>query len=470
MDQMLHVAVSSEEPRQSSIVSKTYHTWIPCIVGFLVCFASTTTVPAQLQLQKEFGVSETAALLPFTVFILGLGFGPLIGAPISENFGRRPVYQLSVPAFCLFILGSGLSVSFASLLICRFLAGAFGGSALVVGFGLLTDIWAPHQLPIALSVFNTVPFMGPSAGQLASAFLVERFGWRWTQWVTLMLGLLTWLTILPMSEVHLPAILRNRNNSRRTKVNFFTHRTVMQILSAIPFVRPLQMLVTEPIVGLFALYVAFNFAAVYCFSSIIPFAFKEVYHFTLTEQGLVFLSLIVGYLLACPAMIIPFYYQMRKHSSHQSSGGAPAAEANPLMPESLLWPAQLGSLAMPISFFWFGWSASPRTPWIVPAVGLGLFAWGNDLLYNSSQLYLLETYGSKYGASATAANNLLRYCLASTLPLFITQLYSDLGINWGASLLGFILVGFLPIPWVFKRYGSSLRSRSRYVDYLSEII
>ncbi|RYC58484.1 hypothetical protein CHU98_g7728 [Xylaria longipes] len=384
MDQMLHVAVSSEEPRQSSIVSKTYHTWIPCIVGFLVCFASTTTVPAQLQLQKEFGVSETAALLPFTVFILGLG----------ENFGRRPVYQLT---------------------------GAFGGSALVVGFGLLTDIWAPHQLPIALSVFNTVPFMGPSAGQLASAFLVERFGWRWTQWVTLMLGLLTWLTILPMSEVHLPAILRNRNNSRRTKVNFFTHRTVMQILSAIPFVRPLQMLVTEPIVGLFALYVAFNFAAVYCFSSIIPFAFKEVYHFTLTEQGLVFLSLIVGYLLACPAMIIPFYYQMRKHSSHQSSGGAPAAEANPLMPESLLWPAQLGSLAMPISFFWFGWSASPRTPWIVPAVGLGLFAWGNDLLYNSSQLYLLETYGSKYGASATAANNLLRYCLASTLPLFITQ-------------------------------------------------
>ncbi|KAI0858238.1 putative MFS transporter [Xylaria cubensis] len=463
MDQMLRLAVSPDEPRQSSIISKTYHTWIPCIVGFLVCFASTTTIPAQPQLQKKFGVSEKVAMLPFTVFILGLGFGPVIGAPISENFGRRPVYWLSVPAFCLLILGSGLSVSFASLLICRFLAGAFGGSALVVGFGLLTDIWAPHQLPIALSVFNTIPFMGPSAGQLASAFIVEHFDWRWTQWVTLMLGLLTCLTILPMSEVYLPVILRNRSKSRRTNTSTSIRSTVMQILSSIPLVRPLQMLVTEPIAGLLALYVAFNFAAVYCFSSIIPFAFKEIYNFSLTEQAMVFLSLIAGYFLAAPAMIIPFYYQMRKYSPQKSFGGVLVTEEKSLMPESLLWPAQLGSLAMPISFFWFGWSADPGTAWIVPAVGLGLFAWGNDLLYNSSQLYLLETYGSKYGASATAANNLLRYCLASTLPLFITKLYSNLGINWGASLLGFILIAFLPIPWVFKQYGPRLRSRSRYV-------
>jgi MFS family permease len=67
-------------------------------------------------------------------------------------------------AFSLFTLGAGLSKSFASLVMCRFFAGAFGGAMLVLGFGLLADIWTSKQLPVALSIFNVVPFCGPSAG------------------------------------------------------------------------------------------------------------------------------------------------------------------------------------------------------------------------------------------------------------------------------------------------------------------
>ncbi|GAB1312746.1 MFS general substrate transporter [Madurella fahalii] len=444
------------------MTSKIYHTWIPCIVGFFVCFASTSTVPAELQLQQAFGVGEKAALLPFALFILGLGFGPVIGAPISEHFGRRPVYWLSVPVFCLFTAGAGFSDSFASLLICRFFAGAFGGSALVVGFGLLTDIWAPHQLPIALSVFNTVPFMGPSIGQLVNEFVVQTLDWRWTQWVTLLLGVVTWLTVLPMSEAHSPVILKAAHRSQEHQGKISPHEVVMRVLSSIPLLRPLQMLVTEPVVGLFALYIAFNFAVVYCFSSSVPFAFQTVYQFSPTAQGLVFLSLTIGYILAAPTMVIPFYRQMKKHTPRVPSPSEHGATGCP-DPEVLLWPALLGSFAMPISFFWFGWSADSSTHWMWPTVGLGLFAWGNDLLYNAAQLYLLEIYGPKYGASATAANNLLRYCLAAILPLFMTEMYANLGVNWAASLLGFILVLFLPIPWAFRRYGPWLRSHSRYI-------
>lgn len=88
----------------------------------------------------------------------------MISAPISERFGRRPVYHIGLLAFGLFILGAGLSKSLPALIACRFFAGAFGGSVLVVGFGVLTDVWNPAQLPIALSVFNTVPFCGPAMG------------------------------------------------------------------------------------------------------------------------------------------------------------------------------------------------------------------------------------------------------------------------------------------------------------------
>ena len=91
-------------------------------------------------------------------------FGPMIAAPISEDYGRKPVYLLSIPIFSAFVLGAGLSRTFISLVVCRFIAGAFGGSALVVGFGMLADVWDASELPIALSIFNTVPFCGPAAG------------------------------------------------------------------------------------------------------------------------------------------------------------------------------------------------------------------------------------------------------------------------------------------------------------------
>jgi hypothetical protein len=81
-----------------------------------------------------------------------------------------------------------------------------------------------------------------------------------------------------------------------------------------------------------------------------------------------------------------------------------------------------------------------------------------------------------------AANTLLRYILAAVLPLFmktsklsrhssqiinlLTQVsvYSDLGVTGASSLLGFICLVFVPLPWALFRYGPWLRARSRYVS------
>ena len=58
------------------------------------------------------------------------------------------------------------------------------------------------------------------------------------------------------------------------------------------------MLLTEPVVGFLGLYVSFAFATVYAFYAAIPWAFERVYAFSITSQGLVFLSLMIGYVAA----------------------------------------------------------------------------------------------------------------------------------------------------------------------------
>jgi hypothetical protein len=73
-------------------------------------------------------------------------------------------------------------------------------------------------------------------------------------------------------------------------------------------------------------------------------------------------------------------------------------------------------------------------------------------------LYLTNVYGSKYSASALAANGLLRYLVGGSFPLFTIpselflacskfggqgcpdkfSMYNNLGYAWASSLLGFL--------------------------------
>lgn len=60
-----------------------------------------------------------------------------------------------------------------------------------------------------------------------------------------------------------------------------------------------------------------------------------------------------------------------------------------------------------------------------------------------------------------AANTVLRSATAAVLPLFGPKMYAKLGYGWGNSLLGFIALLLLPIPFVFLRWGGRIRMRSK---------
>lgn len=57
---------------------------------------------ARAGLQKEFGVSTPVAILGISLYVEGLGIGPLLLGPLSEFFGRRHIYWISFVFFVLF--------------------------------------------------------------------------------------------------------------------------------------------------------------------------------------------------------------------------------------------------------------------------------------------------------------------------------------------------------------------------------
>ena len=104
--------------------------------------------------------------------------------------------------------------------------------------------------------------------------------------------------------------------------------------------------------------------------------------------------------------------------------------------------------------------------WIAPCIGLVLMGIGFFTIFQSALNYLIDTF-QKYSASAIAANTFLRSLFAAIFPLFVSPMFHKLGTPWGSSLLGFISVLLLPIPFLFYVYGPRIRKRGKYTAGLT---
>lgn len=74
-----------------------------------------------------------------------------------------------------------------------------------------------------------------------------------------------------------------------------------------------------------------------------------------------------------------------------------------------------------------------------------------------------------YAASVLAANSVLRSLFGAAFPLFTTQMYESLGINWASTLVAFLALACAPLPFLFFRYGEKIRLRSKYAKEAAKI-
>jgi len=75
--------------------------------------------------------------------------------------------------------------------------------------------------------------------------------------------------------------------------------------------------------------------------------------------------------------------------------------------------------------------------------------------------YIVDAY-LPVAASALAGNTVVRSLFGASFPLFGPNLYDALGPQWAASLVGFVSLLLIPIPFILQRYGPTLRRKSRF--------
>ena len=105
--------------------------------------------------------SSVASTLAVTLYVLGLAIGPMFISPLSEIFGRVPIYHGANVMFVAFILGNALSRSLAQFLVFRFLSGCAGGTPMALGGGTIADITTIQKRAVAMALFSLGPLAGP---------------------------------------------------------------------------------------------------------------------------------------------------------------------------------------------------------------------------------------------------------------------------------------------------------------------
>lgn len=374
--------------------------------------------------------------------------------------GRNPVYIGTLLVFVVLQLPVIYAHNIHMLLAFRFLTGFVGSPVLATGGATIADIYTPQKQIYGIGVWGVSAVFGPALGPLIGGFAAEFKGWTWTIWELMWLSgfcfvfLFFFLPETGASNILYRRTVRLRkltgNNKLKCQPEIDAESMTGKEILLMVYVRPFTLTFTEPICFLLNFYIALIYGLLYLWFESFPLVFINIHNFSLGTQGLAFLGILIGSFV----IMGPFFWYSHKYVEPQFT---PEGD---IRPEIRLLPAMVGAFLIPICLFWFGWSSQTSTHWIMPIIGSSFFSMGAFLLFMAVLSYLGDAY-PKYIASVYAGNDLIRSAFGAAFPLFANTMYKKLGIDWASSLLGFLAITFIPIPFVLYIYGKRIRLASK---------
>jgi hypothetical protein len=254
-------------------------------------------------------------------------------------------------------------------------------------------------------------------------------------------------------ETYAPVILKRRAARLRKETgdpNIITEQEEVKLtlgeIVRTSLIRPITMIMTEPVLDLMCMYIVLIYAMLYAFFFAYPVIFGKLYNYNDGQIGLMFIPILIGAgfaLVATPQI----EKQFRKICLTRDP-----------TPEDRLMGAMIGSPFIPISLFILGATSFKHIIWVGPASSGIAFGFGMVLCYYSVNNYIIDSY-QNYAASALAAKVFLRSGGGAAFPLFTTQMYNTLDLHWASWLLAFIGLAMVLIPYSFYVFGARIRAK-----------
>ena len=336
-----------------------------------------------------------------------------------------------------------------------------------------------------MALFSGSALFGTGLGPLCSGFIAQNLSWRWVFYVqtifdAFFIALVIWLFKETRGSVLLSRRAQKLNGwygareeaglfgfdmpiegeekrqslRIRWKVKADEERESLVKMIGISVYRPFHLLLTEPVVFFFSLWVSFSWAVLYLTFSSIPLVYTANHHFNVQQNGAVFAAICVGALLATVLSI--YQEKVARHFGKMSS-----------TPEGRLYFSCVESALMPIGLFWFGWTQFSQIHWIVPTLAIGCATMGIFSIYLAVFNFLADTY-HRYASSALAAQSFCRNMLGGIFPLVTDAMFDKMTYQGASSFLGGVGAVLTLVPWVLVFFGPRIRARSKFASEIMD--
>nr|RBQ98533.1 hypothetical protein FVER53263_12791 [Fusarium verticillioides] len=501
---------------------------LSCIATMLTAYTAGTYSPPSRAMARDIGASHTATLAGITTFCAGFAIAPMALAPISEIWGRRPVFILAGFVFVISQAVCSVMPNLAGMLIARFFVGV-GGSVFssVVG-GVIADLWEKEERNTPMALFSGFVLFGTGLGPLVSAAFVndledDTMAWKWSFWHQVILDGLLLVAILILFKETRGSVLLSRkakklnqwyqqledagvyglwvvdpredscSSSSSSVKTMPGHETMLEYnrptqlrrirwlveadeqrpplrqMMATSIMRPFHLLFTEPVVFFFSLWAAFSWAVLYLSFSIVPYLYSDNFNMSMR----IYVAMMASAIIATVVGILQ--ENLMKHPLW--SGHVDEKEVSRFWrfmrkhfpadsPEARLYFSCLTALLLPAGLF-VAFLSPISTSHYTQAIGIGFANWGIYSVYLATFNYLADTY-HMYASSALAAQSFCRNVLGGIFPVLTGIIFDNLGLRNAGCVLGGIASVLTLIPWVLVFFGGKIRARSKFAISLQK--
>jgi EmrB/QacA subfamily drug resistance transporter len=397
---------------------------------FLGALDQTIVATAMPTIVKQLGGLEHLSWVYIAYMLATTVIVPIAGK-LSDTYGRKLVYVVSIFIFLSGSLMCGFAQSMTQLIAFRAFQGIGGGALMANSFAVIADLFPPAERGRWQGWFGGVFGLASVIGPALGGWLTDHATWRWTFFINLPVGILALVAIAKFMPhfVH-----HDEKKTIDVKGAFTLTSGLIALLMTLVWGGHQYDWLSWQIISLFSVAVLFLTAFVFvekkAVSPIIPLRLFQHTTFSYSMVALFFVAMgMFGAITYIPLFI-------------QGALGATATNAGAIMT-----PMTLGMVA-----------ASITTGQIISRTGKFKFMMMLGLILSTSAMFLLSTISVNISQAELIARIIfLGVGLGCTLPVFTiavqnafeakdmgvvtasSQLFRSLGGSVGVALMGGIL-------------------------------
>src|SRR3982750_1189249 len=176
---------------------------ITAIFCALLEIVDTTIVNVALNdMRGNLGATMTEVGWVITAYAIGNVIIVPMTSWLSQQFGRRNYFAVSIIIFTIFSFLCGNATGIWELVIFRFIQGVGGGALLVTSQTIITESYPPEKRGMAQAIYGLGVIIGPTLGPPLGGYIVYHTTWPYIFYINIPIGIIA--TLLTLEYVRSP--------------------------------------------------------------------------------------------------------------------------------------------------------------------------------------------------------------------------------------------------------------------------